>query len=254
MGLDIHGDIPRFYAGDPSAGLFMTGFFPIMMFALPAGALAIIHTARPEKKKLIKAVFLSAALTSFLTGITEPMEFAFMFAAPVLYIIHAFMTGLSGFVVATLGIKHGFGFSGGLLDYLINFQLATKPLLILPVGLGFGIVYYAVFRFLIVKLNLKTPGREEDSPVIDDSVQPRKNTFRENAQQVLVSIGGGDNIGSIDACITRLRLVVKNDKLVDDKKLKELGASGVIHLGQGVVQVIFGMHSELLKDEIEKIL
>jgi PTS system N-acetylglucosamine-specific IIC component len=232
----------------------MTGFFPIMMFALPAGALAIIHTAKPEKRKVIKSVFLGVALTSFLTGITEPMEFAFMFAAPVLYIIHALLTGLSGFIVASLGIKLGFGFSAGFLDYLINFQQSTKPLLVIPVGLCFGLVYYLLFRFLIIRLNLKTPGREDELQPSNPASTTPKNTMRESARFVLESIGGSDNIGSMDACITRIRLVVKNDKLVNDKRLKELGASGVMRLGQGVVQIIFGMHSERLKDEIDKIL
>jgi PTS system N-acetylglucosamine-specific IIC component len=182
------------------------------------------------------------------------MEFAFMFAAPVLYIIHALLTGLSGFIVASLGIKLGFGFSAGFLDYLINFQQSTKPLLVIPVGLCFGLVYYLLFRFLIIRLNLKTPGREDElQPSNPDSNIP-KNTMRDNARIVLESIGGSDNIGSMDACITRIRLVVKNDKLVNDKRLKELGASGVMRLGQGVVQIIFGMHSERLKDEIDKIL
>lgn len=253
-GHEVQGDLARFFAGDETAGLFMTGFYPIMMFALPAGALAIIHTAKPEKRKVIKSVFFGVALASFLTGVTEPMEFAFMFAAPVLYVIHALLTGLSGFIVAYLGIKLGFGFSAGLLDYLISFQQATKPLLIIPVGLCFGIVYYVLFRFLIIKLNLKTPGREDDLFPINSTVPPAKITIRDRAKFVLDSIGGADNIGSMDACITRLRLVVKNEKLVDDKRLKELGASGVMRLGQGVVQIIFGMHSELLKDEIEKIL
>jgi PTS system N-acetylglucosamine-specific IIC component len=253
-GHEVQGDLARFFAGDETAGLFMTGFYPIMMFALPAGALAIIHTAKPEKRKVVKSVFFGVALASFLTGVTEPMEFAFMFAAPVLYIIHALLTGLSGFVVAYLGIKLGFGFSAGLLDYLISFQQATKPLLIIPVGLCFAVVYYVIFRFLIIKLNLKTPGREDDLLPIHSSAPTTKVTIRDSAKFVLDSIGGADNIGSMDACITRLRLVVKNEKLVDDKRLKELGASGVMRLGQGVIQIIFGMHSELLKDEIEKIL
>jgi PTS system N-acetylglucosamine-specific IIC component len=253
-GREIQGDLARYFAGDETAGLFMTGFYPIMLFALPAGALAIIHTAKPDKRKVIKSVFLGVALTSFLTGVTEPMEFAFMFAAPVLYFIHALLTGLSGFIVASLGIKLGFGFSAGLLDYLISFQQATKPLLIIPVGLCFAVVYYILFRFLIIKFNLKTPGREDDLLPSINAAEPVKNTMRNSAHQVLDSIGGSENIGSMDACITRLRLVLKNDKLVNDKKLKELGATGVMRLGQGVVQIIFGMHSERLKDEIEKIL
>ena len=156
------GDIQRFLHGDPTAGAFMTGFFPIMMFALPAAALAIWHEARPENKKLVGGIMLSAALTAFLTGVTEPLEFAFMFVAFPLYVIHAFLTGTSMALVNAIGIKDGFGFSAGLFDYLLNFNIATRPLLIIPIGLAYAAVYYFLFRFVIRKWNLKTPGREDD--------------------------------------------------------------------------------------------
>jgi PTS system N-acetylglucosamine-specific IIC component len=158
-----HGDIARFLAGDPTAGAFMTGFFPIMMFALPAAALAIWHEARPENKKLVGGIMLSAALTAFLTGVTEPLEFAFMFVAFPLYVIHALLTGSSMALTNALGIKDGFGFSAGLFDYVLNFNIATKPLLIIPIGLAYAAVYYFLFRFVIRKWNLRTPGREDDS-------------------------------------------------------------------------------------------
>ena len=162
-GETVTGDIPRFLAGDPTAGAFMTGFFPIMMFALPAAALAIWHEARPENKKLVGGIMLSAALTAFLTGVTEPLEFAFMFVAFPLYVIHAFLTGTSMALVNAIGIKDGFGLSAGLFDYLLNFNIATKPLLIIPIGLAYAAVYYFLFRFVIRKWNLKTPGREDDA-------------------------------------------------------------------------------------------
>jgi N-acetylglucosamine PTS system EIICBA or EIICB component len=158
-----HGDIARFLAGDPTAGAFMTGFFPIMMFALPAAALAIWHEARPENKKLVGGIMLSAALTAFLTGVTEPLEFAFMFVAFPLYVIHALLTGSSMALTNALGIKDGFGFSAGLFDYVLNFNIATKPLLIIPIGLAYAAVYYFGFRFVIRKWNLRTPGREDDT-------------------------------------------------------------------------------------------
>lgn len=158
-----HGDIARFLAGDPTAGAFMTGFFPIMMFALPAAALAIWHEARPENKKLVGGIMLSAALTAFLTGVTEPLEFAFMFVAFPLYVIHALLTGSSMALTNALGIKDGFGFSAGLFDYVLNFNIATKPLLIIPIGLAYAVVYYFLFRFVIRKWNLRTPGREDDT-------------------------------------------------------------------------------------------
>jgi PTS system N-acetylglucosamine-specific IIC component len=156
------GDIQRFLHGDPTAGAFMTGFFPIMMFALPAAAIAIWHEAKPQNKKLVGGIMLSAALTAFLTGVTEPLEFAFMFVAFPLYVIHAFLTGTSMALVNALGIKDGFGFSAGLFDYVLNFNIATKPLLIIPIGLAYAVVYYFLFRFVIRKWNLKTPGREDD--------------------------------------------------------------------------------------------
>ena len=156
------GDIARFLHGDPTAGAFMTGFFPIMMFALPAAALAIWHEAKPQNKKLVGGIMLSAALTSFLTGVTEPLEFAFMFVAWPLYVIHALLTGTSMALVNALDIKDGFGFSAGLFDYALNWNIATQPFLLIPIGLGYAAVYYFLFRFVIRKWNLKTPGREDD--------------------------------------------------------------------------------------------
>ncbi len=158
----VHGEIPRFLAGDPTAGAFMTGFFPIMMFALPAAALAIWHEAKPQHKKAVGGLMLSAALTSFLTGVTEPLEFAFMFVAFPLYALHAVLTGTSLALVNALGIKDGFGFSAGLFDYLLNYNIATNPLWLIPIGLGYAAVYYFVFRFVIRRWNLRTPGREDD--------------------------------------------------------------------------------------------
>ncbi|MBD3923059.1 PTS transporter subunit EIIC [Nocardioides cavernae] len=156
------GDIARFLHGDPTAGAFMTGFFPIMMFALPAAALAIWHEAKPQNKKLVGGIMLSAALTAFLTGVTEPLEFAFMFVAFPLYVIHALLTGSSMALTNALGIKDGFGFSAGLFDYVLNFNIATKPLLIIPIGLAYAALYYFLFRFVIRRWNLRTPGREDD--------------------------------------------------------------------------------------------
>ncbi|MGW5419363.1 PTS transporter subunit EIIC [Streptomyces sp. NPDC003943] len=163
----VHGDLNRFFAGDPSAGLFMSGFFPIMMFGLPAAALAIAHSARPERRKAVLGMMISLALTSFVTGVTEPIEFSFMFIAPLLYAIHAVLTALSMAVTWALGVHAGFTFSAGLIDYGLNWNLATKPWLIIPIGLVFGAIYYVVFRFAITKFNLPTPGREPDEEVED---------------------------------------------------------------------------------------
>ncbi|MEU0668033.1 PTS transporter subunit EIIC [Streptomyces lavendulocolor] len=166
-GTVVHGDISMFLAGDPEAGQFTTGFFPIMMFALPAAALAITHCAKPHRRKEVGGLMLSVALTSFVTGITEPIEYSFLFIAPVLYAIHALLTGVSMAVTWAFGVKDGFSFSAGLIDYVINWGLATKPWLIIPIGLAFAVVYYAIFRFAITKFDLKTPGREPEDTETD---------------------------------------------------------------------------------------
>ncbi len=169
-GVTWNGDIQRFLHGDPEAGAFMTGFFPIMMFALPAAALAIAQEAKPSQKKIVFGIMISAALTSFITGVTEPLEFAFLFVAFPLYIIHAVLTGTSLALVNALEIRDGFGFSAGLIDYLLNWNIATKPWLLIPIGLGYAFVYYFLFRFVIRKWNLRTPGREEDAEVVQEEL------------------------------------------------------------------------------------
>ncbi|MFJ6698801.1 PTS transporter subunit EIIC [Streptomyces sp. NPDC091272] len=167
-GAEVHGDIARFLAGDPSAGQFMTGGFPIYMFALPAAALAIAHTAHPQHRTAVKGMMISVALTSFVTGVTEPIEFSFMFVAPVLYAIHAVLFGVSMAVCYALGIRDGFGFSSGAIDYIVNYGIATKPWMLIPIGLVFAALYYVIFRFAIVKFNLPTPGREPAESPADD--------------------------------------------------------------------------------------
>ncbi|TDU06407.1 PTS system N-acetylglucosamine-specific IIC component (Glc family) [Streptomyces sp. 846.5] len=169
-GTVVHGDINRFLAGDPSAGQFTSGFFPIMMFALPAAALAIAHCAKPHRRKEVMGLMISVGLTSFVTGVTEPIEYSFLYIAPVLYGIHAVLTGVSMAVTWGLGVHDGFSFSAGLIDYVINWSLATKPWLIIPIGLVFAVVYYSIFRFVITKFNLKTPGREDDADELEAEV------------------------------------------------------------------------------------
>ena len=168
----VHGDIARFLAGDPTAGTFMTGFFPIMMFALPAAALAIWQEAKPANRKAVGGIMISVALTAFLTGVTEPLEFSFMFVAFPLYVIHAVLTGLSLALVNAIGIKMGFGFSAGLFDFVLNWNIGTKPWLLIPIGLGFAVVYYFLFRFVIRRWNLKTPGREDEGEETNVSLDP----------------------------------------------------------------------------------
>ncbi|MCM3038123.1 N-acetylglucosamine-specific PTS transporter subunit IIBC [Paenibacillus motobuensis] len=252
----VHGDLTRFFAGDKSAGMFMTGFFPIMMFAMPGAALAFIHTAKPSKRKMVASLVIGSAVASFLTGITEPLEFAFMFVAPVLYVVHAILTGLSGLIMYLLDVKLGFAFSAGLIDYLVNMKLSTNAWMLLPVGIVVFLLYYFLFRIIIVKFNLKTLGREDDEDEEDEGSNGDRVVASSDsrAAQILEQIGGPSNIQSVDACITRLRLVVRDDKKVNDSALKKLGASGVMRLGQGAVQVVFGPKSEAIKDEINKML
>jgi PTS system N-acetylglucosamine-specific IIC component len=168
-GQTYHGDISRFLHGDPTAGAYMTGFFPIMMFALPGAALAIVHTSRPENRKIVAGIMGSAALVSFVTGVTEPLEFSFAYVAYPLYAIHAVLTGTSLALVNAIGIKDGFGFSAGAIDYLLNFRIATMPLLLIPIGIGYGVLYYFLFRWFITRWQLRTPGREDDDDSGKDS-------------------------------------------------------------------------------------
>lgn len=228
------GDLRRFFAGDPSAGAFMSGFFPVMMFGLPAACLAMYHEAKPERRAMVGGMLFSLALTSFLTGVTEPIEFTFMFLAPLLYAIHAVLTGLAMALMDALNVKLGFGFSAGLFDYVLNYGKATNPLLLLPIGAAYALIYYALFRFVIRRFNLKTPGREDEevAPAVASSL-PRGAAF-------VAALGGAANLESIDACTTRLRLIVADQSRIDEAALKALGARGVVKPSDRAVQVVLG--------------
>lgn len=234
-----------------TAGTFMTGKFPFMMFGLPAAALAMIHTAKPEKRKYVAGIMASAALTSFLTGITEPLEFAFLFVAPGLFAVHCLFAGLSFAVMQILNVKIGMTFSGGLFDFLLFGVLPNRTpwYLVILVGAVFAVVYYFGFRFLITKFNLKTPGREDES---EDSTNTTLNNS-ELAAGILEALGNKENLKSLDACITRLRVAVEDINKVDRARLKELGAAGVMVVGNNV-QAIFGPKSDTLKSEINEII
>ena len=252
----VTGDIPVFFAqlrdGVPlTAGLFMTGRFPIMMFALPAAALAMYQEAKPERKALIKGLLLSGALTTFVTGITEPLEYAFLFAAPVLYIIHIFLYATSFVLMNILNVHIGHPFAGGLIDFVLNGVMPNRTLwyLVFLAGAGYAAIYYTVFRVLIRKLNLKTPGREDEEIAVATTL-----TREERPYQIIEAVGGFDNIEDVDACATRLRLALVDDKKVNEKRLKELGAAGLVKLGDGGVQVIFGGKSQILRDEIKTVM
>lgn len=250
----VTGDLSRFFAGDPTAGAFLGGFYPIFMFGMPAAALAMYNTAKKENKKEVGGVLLSSALTFALTGIGEPLLFSFCFASPLLYLIHSILTGSSLIVCNLLGIKHGFGFSAGLIDYVLNFGLATKAILIIPVGIAYFFIYYFVFKFFILKLDLKTPGREDFD--LDDggaaiSTASSSISDSEKAQKYIEYLGGKENLEVVEACITRLRLKLKNPELIDEKGLKSLGSAGVLKVGSSI-QVVVGTKAEQIAEDIKK--
>jgi len=251
-GKTVHGDINRFFAGDRTAGIF-AGAFLFKMFGLPAAAIAIWHCAKPEKKAVVAGIMISAALTSFLTGTTEPIEFAFLFVAPVLYLIHACLAATTQFLANTLGMHMGFTFSQGAIDFLM-FNLignkATHAWYVFFLGPIYAVIYYGVFRFVITRFDLKTPGREDDTvEVITASAAGAGGRSRD----LVLAFGGRSNITSLDACITRLRISVNDPTLVDEGKLKALGAAGVMRVGNGV-QAIFGPLSENMKTDMQEYL
>ena len=230
------GDLTRFFAGDPTAGAFMSGFFPVMMFGLPAACLAMYHEALPERKKAVGGMLFSLALMSFLTGVTEPIEFSFMFLAPVLYAFHAVLTGLSEALMNALGVRLGYTFSAGLFDYVINFGKATKPLMLLPIGAAYALIYYAVFRFAIRRWNLQTPGREVEAAAEGEATEIAGG----RGASFVAAMGGSTNLSEIAACTTRLRLIVVDPAQVDEPALKRLGARGILRPSASGVQVVLG--------------
>jgi N-acetylglucosamine PTS system EIICBA or EIICB component len=247
-------DIANFWGGtgvQGTTGMYMTGFFPVMMFGLPAAALAMYHTAKENKKKAVYGLLLAAGLSSFFTGVTEPLEFAFMFLAPGLYVIHAALTGVSAFVMTLLPIRAGFNFSAGFVDWILSFKapMAENPLYIIPVGLVFGVLYYVIFRFVIVKFNLKTPGREDEDEFTENIVV--SGDMSKIAKDYINALGGAQNILTVDNCVTRLRLNVKDNKVVEDKNLTRLGARGVMRPGKGSIQVIVGTNVQFVADAIK---
>ena len=244
----VHGEITRFIAGDPTAGN-MTGGYLFKMWGLPAAAIAMWRCARPENRVKIGGIMLSAALTSFITGITEPIEFSFLFLAPALYAVHALLAGAAYFLCIALGIKHGMTFSHGLIDYIVLFPKSHHALWLFVIGPVWGLVYYGIFTFAIRKFNIATPGRE-----VAEEAKPFRSASGESfALQLVRAFGGRSNIASLDACITRLRVKLNDVAKANSDKLKALGAAGVVVVGDGV-QAIFGTQSENLKTEMEEYL
>ena len=240
------GDLKRFFAGDPTAGGFMSGFFPVMIFGLPAACLAMYRNALPDRRKAVGGLLLSVALTSLLTGVTERIEFTFIFLAPLLFVVHAVLTGLSMVLMDALGVKLGFGFSAGLFDYVLNYGLATRPLFLLPVGALYFLVYYVTFSWCIRYFNLATPGREPESEV----AAPLPSTAGERGSGYVAALGGPSNLKSIDACTTRLRLTLNDPARIDEPALRALGARGIVRPGGDAVQVVVGPIADQLAGEI----
>ena len=257
-------DLGQFWAGATQAtdghslGMYMSGFFPCMMVGIPGAALAMVHCAKPNKKKIAAGLLGAAALSAFFCGVTEPFEFAFMFLAPALYVVYALLYGIFAAVTVALGFRAGFSFSAGLTDLVFSASLpaAAKTLLIIPLGLAAGVIFYIVFRVLITKCDFKTPGREDDDDTAaqDAGATLANNDFTAIAATVLEGLGGKDNVTSLDNCITRLRLEVKDPLLVDEKKIKSAGVAGVMRPSKTAVQVIVGTKVQFVADEMQKML
>ncbi|HXO16068.1 MAG TPA: N-acetylglucosamine-specific PTS transporter subunit IIBC, partial [Steroidobacteraceae bacterium] len=246
----VTGDLKRFFAGDPSAGAFMSGFFPVMMFGLPAACLAMYHSALPERRRAVSGLLASIALTSILTGVTEPIEFTFIFLAPALYALHALLTGVAFIIMNALHVKLGFGFSAGLFDYVLNFNRATRPLWLLPVGALYFALYYGLFRLVIVRFDLKTPGRDAlESAAATPPVIPA-----EGGRAWITALGGATNLVSVDACTTRLRLLVADQAAVDEGALRQLGVRGLVRPSANTLQVVVGTIADQVAGEIRSAL
>ena len=254
------GDLTNFWGGKTSAdvtwdlGMYMSGFFPCMMFGIPGAALAMIRSAKSNKKKVAIGLLSSAALCAFICGVTEPFEFGFMFLAPGLYLVYALLYGIFTVITTLVGFRAGFSFSAGATDLFFSASLpaAKNTWMIIPLGIAAFIVFYVVFRFMIVKFDLKTPGREDDD-VDETKVELANNDYTAIAATILEGLGGKDNVVSIDNCITRLRLEVKDNTAVDEKKIKSAGVAGVVRPGKTSVQVIIGTKVQFVADEFKKL-
>ena len=244
----IRGDLTRFFAGDPSAGIFMSGGFPIFMFGLPAAAFAMYRTAKSENRSKIAGALASMALASFLTGITEPIEFSFMFIAPMLYFVHAILMGVSMWICYKLGILVGCGFSPSFIDLILSWGISTRPAMIIPVGLAFGAIYYLIFSWAIVKFNLPTLGRYDEEISAD-----KTSDSSDFAKKIINGLGGIENLQDVSNCATRLRVTVKDSFKVDEKLLKSAGAKGVFKKNNAI-QIVIGTEVEFVADEINSIM
>lgn len=254
-------DIANFWSSQGEkgiTGMYQAGFFPIMMFGLPAATLAMYHTAKTRRRKQVASLLMAAAFAAFLTGVTEPIEFSFMFLAPFLYVVHAALTGLSLFIASAFGWTAGFSFSAGAIDFFLSSRLplANQPWMLIVQGLVFAVIYYFLFRFLIVKFDMKTPGREDDDEVVEaatESASGAGDRFAVMAREIYAGLGGDENVLSVDNCATRLRLEVKDAQQVDQPRIKATGVPGVQIVGKNNVQVIVGTQVQAVADEVRSI-
>lgn len=258
-GTVVTGEMTRFLAGDPTAGLFLSMFFVVMMFGLPGAALAMYQCAKKRHDE-VKGLMMSAAITSFVTGITEPLEFSFMFVAPQLYVVHALLTGLAGAVCYLLGIRLGFSSGGNIIDMMLNWGLGGNVILLIPVGLVFFALYYLLFRFLIIKYDLKTLGREEEFIDSVEITEEEKNATLSNknyaymAKKIVENLGGAGNIENMGKCMARLRVETKDASLMNLDKIRQMGVKGVVTLSDTSIQIIIGSEVHNIMSEIEQIL
>jgi PTS system N-acetylglucosamine-specific IIC component len=252
-------DIGNFWAGEGEkgvTGMYQAGFFPIMMFGLPAACLAIYHTAKTKKKKQVASLMLAAGFAAFFTGVTEPVEFVFMFVAPALYVVHAALTGLSLAIASMFNWTAGFGFSAGFVDFVLSSRLplANMPYMLLLQGLVFAVIYYFLFRFLIMKFDIKTPGREDDEDGAEGNiVLSGKDRVSSMASEIYAGLGGDENVVSVDNCVTRLRLEVRDMDAVDQKRIKATGIPGINVVSSKNIQVVVGPQVQFVADEIHRI-
>ena len=256
----VKGEIPRFLAGDPTAGLFLAMFFIPMMFGLPGACAAITKTAKPSKKAETKSLMSSGALTTFVAGITEPVEFSFMFVAPKLYVLHAFLTGVAGAILYLCDVHFGMSINFCVIDFILNFNLSTNGWVIIPVGIVFFFIYYFGFKFLIEKFDMKTPGREDDFTIEDEISEEEMNIKLEStnyaymAKKLLQNIGGKDNVEEVESCVTRLRLELKDGSLINETNIKKTGAKGIVKLSDTSIQIIIGTEVNKVAKEFKEML
>lgn len=249
-GVKYFGDAARYFHGDPSAGIFMASEFPILMFGLPGAALAMLLASKPQNRKKVSGIMISAALVAFLTGITEPIEFSFIFVAPILFVFHVIAAFSSGIVTNMLSIRLGYTFSASAIDYMLGYKFAEHPLRLLPVGLVYFLLYFIVFYTVIKAMDIKTPGRENEEETL---LSRFKGTDLEKAALILEAVGGKENIETLDSCITRLRINLANPNIIDKSMLKASGAAGIFDVG-GNIQIIYGTEAESIKDDIKSIM